>query len=275
MAACHLKYPALSACASASVVIRVRAINDLTAFTEAMDSLSIYRGLWQLHIQKKIALFSMISDETHSSGAVVKVGNIHTVHLPDGSMTRSAHWHEDASNHEKPIEIKGFDVIEKKVGALIAKLNKATNQYHNFCGKALLSYVAAIDKVDQEARFVALWLCLELITGADDAKEIIRRTAFFFAEGDVAKAQLRSLRAARNSHVHAGVKPGGIDVKNFQMCVFVEALLGFIIINHFKFSKASEWRDFMSTATDLGTIDQQMARLRLVKRLVTLSATPA
>ncbi|MFS2140386.1 hypothetical protein [Duganella sp. Dugasp56] len=100
------------------------------------------------------------------------------------------------------------------------------------------------------------------MTGADDAKRIIKRVSFFYADQEVAQAQLLSLRRDRNSHVHAGAKPERLGTKNFQLSVFVEHLLVFIISNHFKFENSAKWHKFMSTTSDAQSIDEQIARLK-------------
>lgn len=250
------------------VEVRLRAPNDLTAFMRAMQVLDIYRGLWQLHLKKTINFLADDQAQRYSSNCTLRLGNLHTLHLGSGGAAKDAHWHEDQAYHGPAITLRGLPEADRRVGKLITKLNQTDGSYFSFCAKALNNYVSAIEKSDKEARFSSLWLCLELITGADDAATMIKRVAFFYAQQDVVKATLRSLRRARNSHVHAGVMPANIEIKNFKMCEFVEQLLAYLLHNAFKFSKPNEWQDFMSTTTSLESIDQQIAKLRLVKKFI-------
>lgn len=250
-------------------VVKVNAPDNHTAFERGMDALSIYRGLCQLHTRKTIRMFPRDGDSRYPSDSALKLGNLHTMHGVDGKVSIEAHWFEDFPRHEPPTTFDGLPLLEQEVGKLLAKLARAPAPYRAFCEKLLLNYVAAIDCQDPEARFVKLWLCLELITDADDAKQIIKRVVFFYAQQDFARGLLRSLRAARNSQVHGGAKPPRIGLKNFKMCEFIEHLLLVILGNHFKFSKPSQWQDFMSTTTDTASIEQQIERLKMVKKFVT------
>lgn len=251
----------------AFVEARVQSPTGTTAFMVAAEALAVYRAVWQLHFAKSVQIFARSgSSEKYSSDIAIKLGNIHTMHLPDGSAVGEMHWFEEVPNYSKPINVKEPEIMEQRVGKMLRKLERASQEYRAFCVKTLLAFAEAICTHDLEARFVKLWLCLELLTGADDAKRIIRRVSFFYADQEVAKAQLLALRGARNSHVHAGAKPGRLGIKNFQLSVFVEHLLVFIISNHFKFENSAQWHEFMSTTTDAKSIDEQIARLKMVKK---------
>lgn len=250
-------------------VVKVSAPDNHTAFEDGMDALSIFRGLCQLHTRKAIRMFPLDGNARYPSDPTLKLGNLHTMHGVDGKASMEAHWFEDFPRHERPTTFNGLPLLEQEVGKLLAKLARAPAPYRAFCEKLLLNYVAAIDCRDPEARFVKLWLCLELITNVDDAKQIIKRVVFFYAQQDFARGLLRSLRAARNSQVHGGAKPPRIDLKNFKMCEFIEHLLLVILGNHFKFSTSSQWQDFMSTTTDMASIDKQIEQLKMVRRFVT------
>jgi hypothetical protein len=262
----------------AFVEARVKSPTGTTAFMVAAEALAVFRALWQLHFGKNVQLFAPSgSAAKYPSDIAIKLGNVHTMHLPDGSAAGEMHWFEEAPNYSKPINIKEPEVIEQRVGKMLRKLEWSSQEYRAFCTRILLAFAEAICTNDLEARFVKLWLCLELLTGADDAKRIIKRVSFFYADQDVAKAQLLALRGARNSHVHAGAKPGRLGMKNFQLSMFVEHLLIFIISNHFKFTNSAQWHEFMSTTTDAKSIDEQIARLKMVKKFAAPShaAPPA
>jgi hypothetical protein len=249
------------------VEVRTRGVNDLTAFTVAVEALTVYRGLCHLHFVKSVQLFAGPGDtDLYPLESTLKLGNIHTMHHADGKPAREAHWFEDNPNFTKAITVEKFEIVDERLGRMLRTIKLATKDYQAFCAKALLTYVDALDTRDPEAKFVKLWLCLELLTGVDDAKNIIKRVAFFYVDPDIITAQLRALRAARNSHVHAGAKPVRLGIKNFRLCEFIEHLLVFVISNHFKFEKPSQWGNFMATTTDFKSIDEQIRRLKMVKK---------
>jgi len=254
------------------VEVRVDAINAPTAFMVASEALAVYRALCQLQLSKSIRMFAGPGLTTdYPSEIALKLGNIHSMHLPDGSDAKK-HWCEEVRNLSKPAKFNQLELLDEKVGKMLSKLDRAPQKYRAFCIRILLAFSEALGTQDSEARFVKLWLCLELLTGADDADNIIRRVAFFYVDQDIATAQLRALRGARNSHVHAGARPGRLSLKNFQLSTFVEHLLLFVISNHFKFDNPLQWHEFMSTTTDAKSIDQQIARLKMVKKFATPSS---
>ncbi|OEZ68276.1 hypothetical protein JAB5_50260 [Janthinobacterium sp. HH103] len=206
------------------MVIKVIAPEHLTAFASAMRVFDIYRGLWQIYFSKKISFSLSEAGIRYNSDCILKPGNLHTLHLPDGRRAADCYWTEDFINSSPPVNIIDFQKIDDLTGEAIGKLGKAERPYFELCTKALINYVLAISKNDAEARFLSLWLCLEFVTNSDNADGIIKRLIFFFADRDVEKAILRSLRQARNSHVHAGVVPLNINMKNFRLCFFVDAM---------------------------------------------------
>lgn len=249
------------------VEVRVSGVNDLAAFEAAMEALAIYRGLVQLHVAKKISLFAGPSlSHRYPAEATVKLGNIHTMHRVGGEPAREAHWYEDFPNASPPTTIAKFKDADDRIGRMLQKIQRAPLEYQEFCTKFILAYTNAMDTRDEEAKLVKFWLCLELLTGADDAKNIIKRIAFFYSNQKLVTAQLRALRAARNSHVHAGTKPVRLSLKNFMLVEFIENLIVFVVSNHFKFETRQQWWDFMSTTTDIKSIDQQISRLKMVKK---------
>lgn len=254
------------------VEVQVKAVNDASAFAMATEALAIYRSLLQLRFEKTISMFSGPNgNHTYPADAIAKMGNIHTIHRTDGSAVREAHWAEDTPNLAPPAKFKDFDSAQVKLNHMLEKMSQSPIEYQEFCRKTLVNYSNALDTTDPQAKFVKLWLCLELLTNSDTAEHIIKRTAFFYADGGIAKAELRSLRAYRNSHVHGGKQLPRMGMKNWTLCTFIETILHFVISNHFQFSKPSQWHEFMSSTTDIASIDEQISRLELVKKFTTPS----
>lgn len=254
------------------VSIKVSATEHLTAFSMAMKVFDIYRGLMQIYFVKKTR-FSL-SDVVirYDSDCVLRPGNIHTLHLPDGNRAVDCYWTEDVANLSPPRNIVKFGRADENVSIAISKLGVAKRPYFDLCAKSIINYVLAISKEDLESRFMSLWLCLELITNSDDADGVIKRVTFFFGNPNVEKATLRALRKARNSQVHAGVIPLNLEMKNFRLCSFVDSMLIYLIHNHYEFDNPQDFFDFMSCSTDIDSIDKQISRLELVKKFIEKSS---
>ncbi|PIL39200.1 hypothetical protein CR103_14025 [Massilia psychrophila] len=249
------------------VEVTVTAVNDYTAFEMAMEALAVYRGLIQLHVSKTINQFAGPTlAHRYPAEPQLKLGNIHTVHTAEGGPIQNAHWFEETINKDPAIEGENFAAADDGVRRFLRKMTNSSPEFSQFCTKFIAAYTTALDTRDADAKLVRFWLCLELLTGADDAKNIIKRIAFFYSNQEVVVAQLKALRSARNSHVHAGAKPPRVALKNFVLVGFIENLIVFVVSNHFKFDNRQQWWDFMSTTTDIKSIDEQIARLRMVKK---------
>lgn len=250
------------------VVIKICAADAMTAYSNAMNAFDIYRGLCQVNIQKNLGFLASSARQMYNSDCRLKMGNIHTLHLPDGSQAMKAYWIEDVANFSEPRNMNDFPEIDRRVGKVLSKFNKFDKEYRDVCVKALTGYVSAISKEDQESRFLSLWLCLELLTGADSADNIIKRICFFYEDREFHVATLLALRRARNSHVHAGISPLNIEIKNFRLVTFVERMLVRFLSNNFRFSTPRQFFDFVSLNTDVEVINDQISKLKLVKKFI-------
>ncbi|SQH75605.1 conserved protein of unknown function [Shewanella benthica] len=66
------------------------------------------------------------------------------------------------------------------------------------------------------------------------------------------------------TNICAGVKPLNVEMKNFNLCLYIEDLFRFFINNPFKYDNLQKVIDFISLPTDLQTIDQQIENLKMV-----------
>ena len=71
--------------------------------------------------------------------------------------------------------------------------------------------------------------------------------------------------------MHAGVKPLNVELKNYNLCFYIENILKFLILNPFKCEKFDTILKFISSPTELNTIDQQIENLHMVKKFISYS----
>lgn len=251
------------------ISVTLEAPNYLTAFMKAMKAVDMVRSIWQLQIKKNMNFLALEKQQKYPSDSVVKLGLAHTLHLQNGKSAWNGLWYERHTS-DVAIQIKNFDTADLRLGKYLNLLNNKNKniEYKDFLHTIFVSYINALDQSEQDFRFMKLWLTLELITGSDDAKTLIKMVSFFYKNRAVEKAILQSLRDARNVNVHAGVKPPNVELKNFQMCEYIEHLLRFFLENPFKYEKLYELRAFISSNTEVSAIDDEIRRLKLVKKFV-------
>lgn len=250
------------------ISVSLEAPNYPTAFMKAMKAVDLVRSIWQLQVKKNMNFLAPDKQQKFPSDSVVKLGLVHTLHLPNGKSAWDGIWYEQKNSNDVAIRINSFDTADLRLGKYLNLLKNKDIEYKDFLNTIFVSYINALDQSEHDFRFMKLWLTLELITGADDAKTLIKRVSFFYQDRAVEKAILQSLRDARNVNVHDGVRHPNVELKNFQMCQYIEHLLRFFLENPFKYKKLHELRAFISSTTDVLAIDDEIRRLKLVKKFV-------
>lgn len=250
------------------ISVTLEAPNYPTAFMKAMKAIDMVRSIWQLQIEKNMNFLALNKQQQFPSDSVVKLGLAHTLHLPNGKSAWDGLWYEQKHSNDVAIQITNFDNADLRQGKYLNLLNNKDIKYKDFLHTIFVSYINALDQSDHDFRFMKLWLTLELITGAGDAETQIKMVSFFYKDRAVVKAILQSLRDARNVNVHKGVKHPNVELKNFQMCQYIELLLRFFLTNPFKYEKLHELRAFISSNTEVSAIDDEIRRLKLVKKFV-------
>jgi hypothetical protein len=248
------------------VSVSVLAPDVKTAFKNSIAALDTIRAILQLGFQKNIQFLSPNKGHKYSSNTVISLGQVHTLHLDSGKKAWGNIWYEPDFKNKNAIKIRDFPLIEKNLTTWINNLNK--NPFYDHLLTSLTSYINALDHNEQEFRFMKLWSVIEKLVKSDETRIIIKRVSFFYENRAVTKEVLNSLRQARNINVHAGVKPLNVEMKNFNLCLYIEDLFRFFISNPFKYDDLQKVIDFISLPTELQTIDQQIENLKMVKKFI-------
>ena len=248
------------------VTVSVTAPDVNTAFKNSIAALDTIRSVLQLGFEKNIQFLSPQDKNKYSSDSILSLGQVHTLHSKSGGKAWQNIWYEQDFNDKKPIKIRNGHLTESNLSSWLKKLNR--NPFSEHLLVALTSYINALDHNDQEFRFMKLWSVVEKLVKSDDTKMIIKRVSFLYENRAVTKEVLNSLRQARNINVHAGVKPFNVEMKNFNLCLYIEDLFRFFINNPFKYDKLQKVIDFISLPTELQSIDQQIKNLKTVKKFI-------
>jgi len=248
------------------VSVSVKAPDVRTAFIKAMDALDVIRALWQIGFQKNINFIAINKQYEFPSDSIVSLGQFHTMHFKSGKSSKNEFWYVSRFKKKKPVNINNFKLAESNLGESLANLRKS--KFSNHTSEVLISYIGALDNSEQEFKFLALWSALEKLVKSDDSKVIIKRISFFYEDRGNTKVILDSLRKARNVNVHSGISPLNVEMKNYHLCSYLERLLCFFIHNPFKYKNTNSLLSFISSTTELSSIDEQIKNLTMVKKFI-------
>lgn len=251
------------------VTVSTQAHDETTAFKKGIAALDIIRSLLQMSFQKRVQILEHAPKLKYFSDSAISLGQMHSLHKVSGAKACDTTWYEPDFHYKGPIRVKNHKSTESNITLWLDKIRNS--QFSEHLSKSLVNYINALDHTDQEFRFMKLWSVVEVLIKTDDTKLLIKRISFFYADRAYATEVLTSLRNTRNVHVHAGVKPLNVELKNYNLCFYIENILKFLILNPFKCEKFDTILKFISSPTELNTIDQQIENLHMVKKFISYS----
>jgi len=246
---------------STAVRVSVSARSDFEAYHKAVESLDFLRGIWNFRVNRGIL-------SRWSSGPVkpvnrIRLGPVHTLHLPNGQEVSPLFWYELLSPSEATIEsVHGWNRIKdeaKRISEIIEKSN-----YRDFLKNMFVRYVRSLDSSDHEASFLKLWSLLEYLTAVEDKAdydEIIKRALFLSHNDDYDNRMLQHLRIRRNSTVHRGEASSQVETFIFQLKRYIEALMLFHLQFGYRFSSPEKLGELLSKPRDLEVLKKRIAEI--------------
>ncbi|AZR81635.1 hypothetical protein [Thiomicrospira sp. S5] len=228
------------------------------AAEKVMDAIDLLRGIWNLHLNKAMVLnFGGRRKPVNK----VMLGAIHTLHDKNGKKVNDTYWYQPEYSKE-PTKIdfskNSYKTLEftKNVRKILRK-----NCYRKEVEGAIVRYVRALDSRDYNSVFISLWGILEYLTSTskDGYDKTIRRASFHYPDREYERQVLEHLRQYRNKSVHLGAGESQIDVHVYQLKSYVEQLLRFHILNHFRFDSIEESAKLMDLQHDIGELKKQIA----------------
>lgn len=250
-----------------SVCISTKAANKDHAMDTAIEALDILRALFQIGFKKHRSITASAKEFEYPTHSIVQCGKFHSIHSPNGKLLGSEYW-INLSFQEKKMatSLKRPESTYEHLKKAVQRLKACSYSSHTL--QALTNYVDAVDRADPELRFMKLWSTLEKLTMCDDTNNVVKRASFFYEERALHQAILLSLRNSRNSHIHGGQPPINIELKNYQLCSFIEHMLNFFISNPFRYSTTDEIRSLLSLPTQAQDLKTQIATLKTVQKFI-------
>ncbi|MGN2437502.1 hypothetical protein [Pseudomonas syringae] len=250
-----------------SVCISTKAANRDHAIDNAINTLDFIRAILQIGFRKDHNLLATPKEHEFPTYSVIQCGSLHTIHSSNGKMIGSEYWTNlSFQDKKKATSLKRPEKTYEHLKKVVKRLKKSA--YSDYTLLSLTNYIDAVDRADPELRFMKLWSTLEKLTMSDETKTVALRASFFFQERAIHEAILLSLRNSRNSHIHGGQPPINIELKNYQLCGFIEHMLNFFISNPFKYSTIDEIRSLISLPTQAKDLKAQIETLKTVQKFI-------
>lgn len=185
------------------VRVYVKARTEHEAFTGAIDALDFLRGIWNFYFNHSVG--RRMSSGVKQPVNEIKLGQIHTLHLPTGKMATETYWYEfnNFSSAQMLSVEDNWNQLYKFEKTVRYKVTK--HRYRSEITDAILKYTRALDHNDLNNAFLSLWTLLENLTASVASyDEAIRRTLFLFRDREFHKQLLEHLRDYRNKTTHSG-----------------------------------------------------------------------
>lgn len=250
------------------IKITLKALDPVAAYEKAEKVLCVIRGLWQLDFRKSINFLDPDKRRRYHVEPVIKRGEVCTIHDERGNVVESdryiALWRDNGFSYTGEVKIRNLSRMENNFERRLKSLRKSSMS--EFVTECVVSYISALDAPIDEYKFLMLNATLELLVDSDDTKTIQKRVSFFDRDGEKAKILIGGIRSIRNKSVHKGYKSKSLEIKILKLSLYIEYIIDFLLINGFRFSSKSEYVNFISSSTELDVVNEEIRRLKLVKK---------
>ncbi len=234
----------------AMVTVSAKSIHHATQ--EALRALNLFRG--------ELNYLINYGKRTFSFGCTPKpinkilYGPIHTLHKPDGGLVDEVYWQvEDCFELVKTYRNNTTGRFEKIMNSLsVFRKQLSKSKIKDILENAILLYNAALDSYSFDTAFIKLWATLELLTGTGrDSYDItVNRTAFIFKNVEAIKVHLNILKDCRNNIVHKGYMEGQKDILLYDLKLYVEQLINFLLCNVQGLKNFGEIKQLLDSCSD-------------------------
>ena len=253
------------------ISIEVTAKSDMEAANKALYEIDLLRGLWCLFANP----YMQVSMFTNGRGPinVIRLGNCHTLHKPNGASATDACWFEYDYTKANPYKIKNDSQHPRNTRIILGRLAKA--HYKTSLSDSIVAYARALDEPDPSSAFLRLWTALESLVTPNQADYdlVVKRCSFLFADHEYQKQILEHLREYRNSVVHTTKEQIEARTNCYYLQIFFRALIWFLINNGTRFKSLSEANEFLDFPNDAESINRRIQLLQKARKFVAKDET--
>ena len=252
----------------AMVTVSAKSIHH--AAQEALRALNLFRGElnYSINYGKRSFSFGCTPKPINK----ILYGPIHTLHKLDGGLVDDIYWHEEECFFELAKTYRNniagrFDKIMNSLSAFRKQLSKS--KIKDILENAILLYNAALDSYSFDTAFIKLWATLELLTGTGrDSYDItVKRTAFIYKDVEAIKGHLNILRDCRNNLVHKGYMEGQKEILLYDLKLFVEQLIDFLLWNVQGLKNFGEIKQLLRSCPDKKELENKLRIYNMAQKL--------
>lgn len=246
------------------VVVSVHARSTTDAYYAALDNLDYIRGVLSFYSNPgmNIPLWG------RRTGAInrIRLGGMHTLHHPNGSLALEQFWYELEETTEKT-----FTFDEDSLNKTTSAIKKIINRICSINGgerlrDGIIRYVRALDDKDSDYTIIKLWGALESIVNENDNSDtLIRRCSYIYKDHDLVKQIMETAKVYRNRNVHAGISSPSADSISYQIHRIFRSLIFFYVGNK-GFKSLKEANSFLDSPILDGDIDRKIYLLKKAVR---------
>lgn len=233
------------------VIASVRACDGPEAVEKALRAVDLLRACWCFVANFEMEIFGASWRPINK----VKLGAVHTCHLPSGKKAVETVWFEP---HHDAEPLSRVDPKESKLAEQILAFLRSSPLSAEL-EDAMVGYVRALDSSDHNAAFLSLWTSIERLIspGRGDYDAFVRRCAFLFEDAEFHIEVLKHLKQYRNEFVHAGRSTTQVKAHCFELQVYFRALVQFYLGQRKFFTSIADANAMLDLPPDRGKLRVQ------------------
>jgi len=235
------------------------------AVSETLSALDLLRGVWNYIINQRTDSIIRFGGGYRKTKALnkIRLGPVHTVHLPQGPLAVKQCWSEPFFEAGDPEFLDGeWPKIQKAASWCLRRYHSIP--YFKDATTMWIRYAYALDRADMEASFLKLWGLLEFLTGTTGERydETIRRTLFLCDDREFHRLILEHLRDRRNALVHHDDGSSEAEQHVFQLKRYVEELMRLHLVMGKRFKSMAEFGEFLSLPPEPAVLKEKLRQYR-------------
>ena len=133
-----------------TVLVYVKSPDYMSACKQSLIVLDAFRAMVNLGLKKNIRIDTAIDSVRYSTFSKVKLGQVHTVHLPSGHIAGGLIWFEPDFNSNNGITLA--DLNKTLVNFKLLKNKISNHPFSSHLVKGLCLYINALDTVKRVSR---------------------------------------------------------------------------------------------------------------------------
>jgi len=242
--------------------------NFQEAAVDALDTLALFRGIWNFWLTRGRASRSLCGDPDQV--AEISLDPIRTLHMPNGKLATDTIWYD--SHYRKPVKCKKITskawLELREVDSWTRKRMSRSKDGGDFLTQAFIRYAVALDEPSMDHTFLRLWSLLEFLTQTTKetrSKTTIRRAAFLCSEREYAIKELEHFRDMRNRAVHEDDLTRSSDIPVYQLKSYVDRLLLFLLVRCNMRETKAEMAEFLDSPCSLDALEKKIRMYRKAK----------